>query len=149
VLVQALLDDRLVLDVPRWRGDQQPELGDLVAAIAHRAAGLGQEVLGQRAPAIGARIEVREDIVVVVQPETHGAGRRGGPVRGFAAGGPTGGPPSPGRRLLGGHLAFAASPLSHARVASPFGGAASSRTQMALRSREDTGPAEPSSPASL
>jgi hypothetical protein len=48
------------------------------------------------------RIEVREDVVVVVQPEAHDAGRGGWLMRAIAARGPFGGRPSGVARQLGG-----------------------------------------------
>src|SRR5262249_25684929 len=66
VLTQALPDEYLVVEVARRRGEQQPQLRNLVVAVAHRAPRLRQEILGQRTLAVGTWIEVREDVVVVV-----------------------------------------------------------------------------------
>ena len=75
VIAEALPDGGLVVEVANARGDQQSQLRHLVATIPHRALGLGQEVLGQRALPKGVGIEVREDVLVGVQPQAHRPGR--------------------------------------------------------------------------
>jgi hypothetical protein len=46
VIAEALPDGGLALEVAYVLGDQQPQLRHFVSTIAHRALGLGQEVLG-------------------------------------------------------------------------------------------------------